>query len=55
MKNMEILESYLLQHVEYTHKKHTNVPTPLPTCARKKINLCELWILNKKSGMVRLN
>jgi hypothetical protein len=38
-----------------TKKKNTDVTTPLPTWARKKINLCELWTLNKKGGMVSLN
>jgi hypothetical protein len=52
---MENSENYLLQHVQYTHKKNTDVTTPLPTWARKKINLCELWTLNKKGGMVSLN
>jgi hypothetical protein len=33
---MENLESYLMQHVEYTHKKHTNVPHAIADVRKKE-------------------
>jgi hypothetical protein len=36
MKNMEILESYLLQHVEYTHKKTYKCPHAIANMRKKE-------------------
>jgi hypothetical protein len=58
-KGLNPLKTWKIQRViccnmSNTLTKKKIVGTPLLAWARKKINLCELWILNKKNDMVSL-